>query len=152
MRPSRDAVAECRDAAGGHGAKLHWRDRGAIAQLGERLDRTQEVAGSSPASSISKSPANRPVTDPPHLSWPSPLYRRATERLSRRSRMERRRRSTTVTGSSLVPPSFELSPAHIGLSASAWFCNTRIASSMCETCRTCEVVPDRWDRDSPREA
>jgi hypothetical protein len=28
--------------------------RGAIAQLGERLDRTQEVAGSSPASSISK--------------------------------------------------------------------------------------------------
>src|SRR5438046_7626102 len=30
--------------------------RGAIAQLGERLDRTQEVAGSSPASSI-------PVTD-----------------------------------------------------------------------------------------
>src|SRR5215208_4762116 len=27
--------------------------RGAIAQLGERLDRTQEVAGSSPASSIS---------------------------------------------------------------------------------------------------
>src|SRR3954451_3232490 len=30
---------------------------GAIAQLGERLDRTQEVAGSSPASSISESPA-----------------------------------------------------------------------------------------------
>ena len=28
--------------------------RGAIAQLGERLDRTQEVAGSSPASSIPK--------------------------------------------------------------------------------------------------
>ena len=28
------------------------RRRGAIAQLGERLDRTQEVAGSSPASSI----------------------------------------------------------------------------------------------------
>ena len=28
------------------------RARGAIAQLGERLDRTQEVAGSSPASSI----------------------------------------------------------------------------------------------------
>jgi hypothetical protein len=26
--------------------------RGAIAQLGERLDRTQEVAGSSPASSM----------------------------------------------------------------------------------------------------
>ena len=31
--------------------KLHFPDRGAIAQLGERLDRTQEVAGSSPASS-----------------------------------------------------------------------------------------------------
>src|SRR4051812_37534832 len=29
--------------------------RGAIAQLGERLDRTQEVAGSSPASSMQKS-------------------------------------------------------------------------------------------------
>ena len=28
------------------------RDRGAIAQLGERLDRTQEVGGSSPPSSI----------------------------------------------------------------------------------------------------
>src|SRR5262249_20643437 len=28
--------------------KLHFGDRGAIAQLGERLDRTQEVAGSSP--------------------------------------------------------------------------------------------------------
>jgi hypothetical protein len=32
--------------------------RGAIAQLGERLDRTQEVAGSSPASSIG-SPCKR---------------------------------------------------------------------------------------------
>src|SRR6266508_375269 len=32
--------------------RLHFADRGAIAQLGERLDRTQEVAGSSPASSI----------------------------------------------------------------------------------------------------
>src|SRR6266511_3472095 len=31
--------------------RLHFADRGAIAQLGERLDRTQEVAGSSPASS-----------------------------------------------------------------------------------------------------
>ena len=30
------------------------RDRGAIAQLGERLDRTQEVGGSSPPSSIEK--------------------------------------------------------------------------------------------------
>ena len=34
---------------------------GAIAQLGERLDRTQEVAGSSPASSTPKDPANRGV-------------------------------------------------------------------------------------------
>jgi hypothetical protein len=34
------------------GGRLHFADRGAIAQLGERLDRTQEVAGSSPASSI----------------------------------------------------------------------------------------------------
>jgi hypothetical protein len=33
-------------------AQLHCDPRGAIAQLGERLDRTQEVAGSSPASSI----------------------------------------------------------------------------------------------------
>ncbi len=33
------------------------RAHGAIAQLGERLDRTQEVAGSSPASSIGRSPA-----------------------------------------------------------------------------------------------
>src|SRR5215208_5625448 len=31
--------------------------RGAIAQLGERLDRTQEVAGSSPASSTKERPA-----------------------------------------------------------------------------------------------
>src|SRR3954462_14108494 len=38
--------------------KLHFADRGAIAQLGERLDRTQEVAGSSPASSIREGLAN----------------------------------------------------------------------------------------------
>ncbi|MEA2168274.1 MAG: hypothetical protein QOF76_1574, partial [Solirubrobacteraceae bacterium] len=31
---------------------LHWLALGAIAQLGERLDRTQEVGGSSPPSSI----------------------------------------------------------------------------------------------------
>ena len=37
---------------------LHYARRGAIAQLGERLDRTQEVAGSSPASSTSERPAN----------------------------------------------------------------------------------------------
>ena len=33
-------------------APLHCDAGGAIAQLGERLDRTQEVAGSSPASSM----------------------------------------------------------------------------------------------------
>jgi hypothetical protein len=33
---------------------LDCEPRGAIAQLGERLDRTQEVAGSSPASSMKK--------------------------------------------------------------------------------------------------
>src|ERR1700752_2811833 len=32
---------------------------GAIAQLGERLDRTQEVGGSSPPSSIARRPAKR---------------------------------------------------------------------------------------------
>jgi hypothetical protein len=36
--------------------RLHLARRGAIAQLGERLDRTQEVAGSSPASSIARTP------------------------------------------------------------------------------------------------
>ena len=45
------------------------RDRGAIAQLGERLDRTQEVGGSSPPSSTSKalqtaSLLERRVTEP----------------------------------------------------------------------------------------
>ena len=58
-------------------AGLQWRGRrgavrraadGAIAQLGERLDRTQEVAGSSPASSI-------PRTAPP----PSSDERRGDE-------------------------------------------------------------------------
>jgi hypothetical protein len=44
---------------GSPGGGLHFLDRGAIAQLGERLDRTQEVAGSSPASSMNKSPANK---------------------------------------------------------------------------------------------
>ena len=33
-------------------APLPWSSHGAIAQLGERLDRTQEVVGSSPTSSI----------------------------------------------------------------------------------------------------
>src|SRR4029450_10077338 len=39
--------------------RLDFRPRGAIAQWGERLDRTQEVAGSSPASSTRKRPAQR---------------------------------------------------------------------------------------------
>src|SRR5215211_4256114 len=39
------------------GRTHHRVPRGAIAQLGERLDRTQEVGGSSPPSSISGSPA-----------------------------------------------------------------------------------------------
>ena len=36
-----------------------WRPPGAIAQLGERLDRTQEVGGSSPPSSIAEEPLLR---------------------------------------------------------------------------------------------
>jgi hypothetical protein len=42
---------------GHHAVATH----GAIAQLGERLDRTQEVGGSSPPSSIPKPAANRRV-------------------------------------------------------------------------------------------
>jgi hypothetical protein len=46
--------------------RLHFPDRGAIAQLGERLDRTQEVAGSSPASSIFRIDYEpRPASDYP---------------------------------------------------------------------------------------
>src|SRR5512132_447903 len=41
------------------GTNIRPTPRGAIAQLGERLDRTQEVAGSSPASSISGTPVGR---------------------------------------------------------------------------------------------
>ena len=37
---------------------------GAIAQLGERLDRTQEVAGSSPASSTRKASPTRALPRP----------------------------------------------------------------------------------------
>src|SRR6266576_1648469 len=46
------------------GRRLDFGPRGAIAQLGERLDRTQEVAGSSPASSI----VQRPATAGPFVS------------------------------------------------------------------------------------
>ena len=41
------------------------RVRGAIAQLGERLDRTQEVAGSSPASSIQTIVRDGPLLEVP---------------------------------------------------------------------------------------
>ena len=41
----------------GPAAPLPWSSHGAIAQLGERLDRTQEVVGSSPTSSIRRTPA-----------------------------------------------------------------------------------------------
>jgi hypothetical protein len=42
----------------GHGRRwLHWDPLGAIAQLGERLDRTQEVGGSSPPSSTREEPS-----------------------------------------------------------------------------------------------
>jgi hypothetical protein len=55
-RPRRDRRPQTVPARRGAGSqlepKLHFLPRGAIAQLGERLDRTQEVAGSSPASSI----------------------------------------------------------------------------------------------------
>jgi hypothetical protein len=59
---------------------LHWSHHaasicGAIAQLGERLDRTQEVGGSSPPSSIPKVPAK------PHVSVASPRSGGATGRL-----------------------------------------------------------------------
>ncbi len=49
------------------GGPLQSASRGAIAQLGERLDRTQEVAGSSPASSIRNTPepGHRCTTDRP---------------------------------------------------------------------------------------
>src|SRR4051794_26221397 len=58
-------------------ARLHWMPRGAIAQLGERLDRTQEVGGSSPPSSIrgNASTAQVPVAarEPPraHVELPA---------------------------------------------------------------------------------
>src|ERR671914_808559 len=48
MSPQFAATIPLTPPEGGH--------RGAIAQLGERLDRTQEVAGSSPASSIGNRP------------------------------------------------------------------------------------------------
>jgi hypothetical protein len=46
---------------GGRRAQVDRARRGAIAQLGERLDRTQEVAGSSPASSTPRKPCWRGV-------------------------------------------------------------------------------------------
>src|SRR2546423_13424956 len=69
------------------GWKLHFADRGAIAQLGERLDRTQEVAGSSPASSMNARrapPLTRVRAEGFNLRTPrrrSPPLRRASPRL-----------------------------------------------------------------------
>src|SRR3989442_11711412 len=54
------------------GRKLHCADRGAIAQLGERLDRTQEVAGSSPASST---PPGNPARCAGHDDFPAIEFR-----------------------------------------------------------------------------
>jgi hypothetical protein len=51
----------------------HLPPPGAIAQLGERLDRTQEVAGSSPASSMLKAPQNGAFCLPV---WTAPVCRR----------------------------------------------------------------------------
>ena len=50
----RQAAREARRRRPGPGAEATLDVRGAIAQLGERLDRTQEVGGSSPPSSISR--------------------------------------------------------------------------------------------------
>src|SRR5580704_10873868 len=65
--PDRPAAGNCpglRLPAGGARSDYTWLHcafamRGAIAQLGERLDRTQEVGGSSPPSSIPKDPAKQ---------------------------------------------------------------------------------------------
>jgi hypothetical protein len=53
--------------------RYHGCAHGAIAQLGERLDRTQEVAGSSPASSIDGTP---------HYCWVSVFKERGDGRLN----------------------------------------------------------------------
>ena len=66
------------------------RHRGAIAQLGERLDRTQEVGGSSPPSSIGKRPANAGLS---HSGRAKRIGRVAT----------RRHRSTFVSAVLLTP-------------------------------------------------
>src|SRR5581483_9808320 len=59
--PRRQADGEGRRRDRRRRLRLDFPDRGAIAQLGERLDRTQEVAGSSPASSTSRTPAQAGV-------------------------------------------------------------------------------------------
>jgi hypothetical protein len=73
--PEAHSGPEYRRASGPRSARapLPWSSHGAIAQLGERLDRTQEVAGSSPASSM--------LTESTGAPWPrrrEPLKRRAT--------------------------------------------------------------------------
>ena len=61
------------------GRRLHFADRGAIAQLGERLDRTQEVAGSSPASSTQEAPANPKIWIRATIAGSGLIYLRATK-------------------------------------------------------------------------
>ncbi len=86
--PSEDAPAVCKvpeEDADRPGPRLaapsgpldggYTPPRGAIAQLGERLDRTQEVAGSSPASSIAEPAGNGGFP----LSRRSPSSARETE-------------------------------------------------------------------------
>src|ERR1700744_6058646 len=51
FEPSNSWTAKLRQSR-----RSSYRRRGAIAQMGERLDRTQEVAGSIPASSTSRKP------------------------------------------------------------------------------------------------
>ena len=74
-----------------HPAALHFFLRGAIAQLGERLDRTQEVGGSSPPSSISSGHVRTP--DPrPRLGGRTSRWNRQATCLSPRVAGRRRRR------------------------------------------------------------
>src|SRR5262249_18729986 len=56
------ARREARRGGRSRPARLDCLLRGAIAQLGERLDRTQEVGGSNPPSSITRSPCIHTVS------------------------------------------------------------------------------------------
>src|SRR5689334_25314258 len=81
---------------------------GAIAQLGERLDRTQEVAGSSPASSIGlrlATPVFRSAI-PPGCAFPPPQFpssRNDTRALAREHSCEMRRRAITTRTEAQLP-------------------------------------------------